>query len=159
MWILTGILYPALITIIAKTTMQKQAEGSFINNKGSTLIAQKFTSERYFWPRPSSIDYNALASGGSNLGPISPRLKKAVADRYAKFSEKPPTELLYASGSGLDPHISPESAYFQVARIAKVRKLPEKNLNALVARHIQKQFLGRYVVNVLELNIALDEMK
>ncbi len=159
LWILTGIIYPAVITVIAKTTMNHKAEGSFIKNVGSKLIAQKFTSDNYFWPRPSNGDYNALASGGSNLGPISPALKKAVNERKAKYSSDAPSELLYTSASGLDPHISPHTAYYQIERIAKARALPKDKLIALVDHHIEKQLLGRPCVNVLELNLALDELK
>lgn len=167
MWVVTGILYPAVVTIIAQTTMKHKAEGSLIsttdakltNSKliGSKLIAQKFSSDRYFWPRPSSGDYNPLASGGSNLGPISPALVKAVAERKAKYaSSDVPAELLYASGSGLDPHISPNTAFFQIERVAKARNMPQEALKMLVTKHIERQFLGRPCVNVLKLNIALD---
>ena len=178
MTLLTGLVYPLFITAVAQLTMKRKADGSFVsyNGKlvGSSLIGQKFQGDKYFWPRPSSIDYNALTSGGSNLGPTSAELKKAVDERKSRISkgqEKAdaaliPEELLFASGSGLDPHISPKTAYFQVDRIVKARGLQHesgtKTINELIekfteSRHIK--FLGYPYVNVLLLNIALDEIQ
>lgn len=166
--LLTGILYPLLITAIAKSAFKNKSEGDFLAIQGkpigARLIAQKFESDKYFWPRPSSIDFNPLPSGGSNLGPTSAALKKIVEERkaiLAKSSTDPiPSELLFASGSGLDPHISPRAAYFQVERIAKARGLDKQALEKLIAHHIEGRrlgFLGAPCVNVLQLNLALDE--
>lgn len=166
--ILTGVAYPLLITILAQVAVHHKANGSFVLHQdkvvGSSLIAQKFESNTYFWPRPSAIDYNALASGGSNLGPTSAVLQKAVAERQAAISKNNagaiPSELVYASGSGLDPDISPDAAYFQVDRVAKARGLDPQTVKNLVDSHTQKRRLGLFgapCVNVLLLNLALDE--
>lgn len=170
---LTGLIYPLFITGIAQLTMKKKAGGNFIvsNDKiiGAALIGQKFESDKYFWPRPSAIDYNPLPSGGSNLGPTSAALKKAVDERKQKIekssnfhNENIPTELLFASGSGLDPHISVDTAYFQIGRIAKARNMDNKDITHLIDHMTIKRtfgFLGDPHVNVLMLNIALDDLK
>lgn len=172
MTFLTGIIYPLLITVIAQLTMKHKADGDFIFIKektiGATLIAQKFESDKYFWGRPSSIDYNPLPSGGSNLGPTSIVLKEIVEHRREKIlkahqvdKDKIPPELLFASGSGLDPHIKISTAYFQIERIAKSREVESKNIKNLIDRMIIKPslgFLGEACVNVLMLNQALDEL-
>lgn len=172
MTFLTGVVYPLLITAIAQLTMRQKAEGDFLlsNEKvvGATLIAQKFESDQYFWARPSSIDYNPLPSGGSNLGPTSAALKKAVEERQAKIikahhvtKDKIPAELLFASGSGLDPHIGISTAYFQLERVAKARGLEKKDIQNVIDRIVTKQdmgFLGEACVNVLLLNKILDEL-
>lgn len=171
MTILTGIIYPLLITGIAQLTMKQQADGDFLSSKekvvGAKLIAQKFEDDKYFWGRPSSIDYNPLPSGGSNLGPISASLKKAVKERQEKISkshhvdkDKIPPELLFASGSGLDPHINISTAYFQIERIAKSRGVENHEIKNLIDRMIIKKslgFLGETYVNVLVINQALDK--
>lgn len=171
MTLLTGILYPLLITAIAQLTMKHKADGDFIASKnkivGAMLIGQKFESDKYFWGRPSAIDYNPIPSGGSNLGPTSAALKKAVEERKAKIqkghssgNDNIPAELLFASGSGLDPHISVGAAYFQMERVAKARGLENKNLKELIDSHITRQgfgLLGEGYVNVLVLNKAMDE--
>lgn len=174
MTVLTGIIYPLLITAIGYTTMKHNAAGSFVEHDGkvvgSNLIAQKFESDKYFWPRPSANDYNGLSSGGSNLGPTSAVLKKSIEDRKAAIlrahgisdASKIPSELLFASGSGLDPDISPETAEFQLDRIAKARGLKKEALSKLVKDNIQNpllNFLGPACVNVLKLNIALDQLQ
>lgn len=178
MSLITGILYPLLITAIAQLTMPHQASGSFISKNGktvgSTLISQKFVSDKYFWGRPSAIDYNPIPSGGSNLGPTSAALKKAVEERQSVISKAQgltdvksiPSELLFASGSGLDPHISPATAHFQIDRIVKARGLDAKTGKESIAKLIEKYterrrlwFLGEPVVNVLKLNLALDILK
>jgi K+-transporting ATPase ATPase C chain len=132
---------------------------------GSELLAQKFASERYFWPRPSAIDYNTLSSGGSNLGQASAALKKAYDERRAALAAAhpgagdPPQELLFASGSGLDPHIRPSSAEYQVARVAKARGLEPSAVRALAIEAREGRQLGVFGeprVNVLKLNLALD---
>ncbi|MCE5318688.1 MAG: potassium-transporting ATPase subunit KdpC [Parachlamydia sp.] len=174
MVLLTGIAYPLLITGIAYIAFKHQSEGDFINVDGkpvgARLIAQKFESEKYFWPRPSSIDYNPLPSGGSNLGPTSVALKKTVEERKSALTKahpgnEIPSELLFASGSGLDPHISPQTAYYQVDRIVKARGLdPQKGkeaLEKLILSHTEGRhlaFLGNPCVNVLMLNLALDTL-
>lgn len=172
MTFLTGILYPLLITAIAQLTMKQRADGDLLSSKektvGVTLIAQKFESDKYFWPRPSSIDYNPLPSGGSNLGPTSVALKKAVEERQEKIlkahhtdKDKIPAELLFSSGSGLDPHISIPAAYFQIDRVAKSRGLQNSDVKQLVDQMVIKRrfgFLGEACVNVLLLNRALDEI-
>lgn len=171
MTLLTGIIYPLLITAIAQLTMNGKADGDFVIIKdqkvGALLIAQKFESDKYFWGRPSAIDYNPLPSGGSNLGPTSADLKKVVAERKEKVAKahhaeqtKIPSDLLFASGSGLDPHIRIDTAYFQIERVAKARRLANEAVKTLVDRLIIKRslgFLGEPCINVLMLNKALDE--
>lgn len=166
MTILTGIAYPLLITGIAQLTMPNSANGSLLKNGdkiiGSILISQNISGDRYFWPRPSAIDYDPIKpSGGSNLGPISKKLKEAVEERKKKYGKDAPTELLYASGSGLDPHISVATAYYQLDRIAKARSIDKEKLKKLVDSLIQGRYLGylgRGYVNVLLLNQKLDEL-
>jgi len=156
------------VTLFAKLFMAQKADGSllYLNEQpvGSSLLAQKFTNPSYFWPRPSAVDYNPLPSGGSNLGPTSEKLKNQVLERMKNFpqgSEIPP-DLVYASGSGLDPHISLEAAFFQVDRILKNRKsgkLDRNKLIHLITASIESSFFfGREYVNVLRLNLALDEL-
>lgn len=164
--LLTGILYPFAITGIAQLLFPSQANGSLVKNGdalvGSKLLAQKFTEPRYFWPRPSAADYGTVASGASNQGFTSAKLAENVAKSRALFGDNAPADLLYASGSGLDPHLSPEAARFQIARIAAARNLPTERVTALVESHTQSaQFglLGEPVVNVLLLNQALDAIK
>lgn len=176
MTVLTGCLYPFVITEVVAVIMPRKSTGSLIHvggkTVGSALIAQKFTSNKYFWPRPSAIDYDPLHSGGSNLGPTSAALKKAVDERRDLIlhvhgdiiPETIPSELLYASGSGLDPHISPEAAFFQIDRIVKARGMHsgagQRMLQELINSMVEERkygFLGERYVNVLLLNIALDE--
>ena len=166
--LLTGLAYPLAVSGLAKGLFPAQAEGSLIPGLGSRLIAQKFVSEKYFWPRPSAADDNASSSGGSNFGPTSAALKKAVDERRAALNKahpgqgEIPEDLLFASGSGLDPHISPAAARYQMARVAKARKLDPAKVAALVEGRVEApQFgvFGEARVNVLELNLALDAMK
>jgi K+-transporting ATPase ATPase C chain len=163
--LLTGIIYPLTMTGVAQLLFSKQANGSRVvengNLIGSELLVQKFESPRYFWPRPSAADYATVASGASNKGPTSADLKKAIDERRATFGTNAPVDLLTASGSGLDPHISPEAARSQVARVAAARKVSIQKLSELVDQTIEPPqfgFLGEPRVNVLRLNRALDQL-
>jgi potassium-transporting ATPase KdpC subunit len=171
MLILCSLLYPLLIAGIGKATPGGgKGKSLSVNGKlvGYELIGQKFTEDKYFWSRPSAVDYNAAGSAGSNKGPSNPDYLKIVQDRIDTFllhnpgvkKEEIPADLVTASGSGLDPDISPASAYIQVKRISAVRGLPEEKVKALIDQHIDKPFLGMgpSKVNVLKLNIALDEL-
>ncbi len=177
MTLLLGLLYPLLMTAIAKVIFPRQASGEFISRGGQVvgakLIAQKFERPEYFWARPSAVDYNPLPSGGSNLGQASQDLKKAFDERVAKLKAahadqtvEPPQDLLFASGSGLDPHISPEAAQYQIGRVANARNtgrnLSIDQLQKLVEASTEPRqlgFFGESVVNVLALNLALDKMQ
>jgi len=172
MLILCSVLYPLLIAGVGKAAPGGgKGETLSVNGKvvGYRLIGQKFTEDKYFWSRPSAVDYNAAGSAGSNKGPSNPDYLKIVQDRIDTFlvhnpgikKEEIPADLVTASGSGLDPDISPASAYVQVKRIASVRGLSEENVKTLVDDHITKPFLGMgpSKVNVLRLNIALDELR
>ena len=162
---LTGVLYPLAVTGVAHALFPAQANGSLIISGdelgGSTLLAQKFTGDNYFWPRPSGADYATVASGATNKGPTSSDLAKAIDDRRKALGDKAPVDLLTSSGSGLDPHISPEAARFQAARVSAARKLDPARVAALVERSIEPpQFglFGQPRVNVLILNRALDQL-
>ena len=172
MLILCSVLYPLLIAGVGKAAPGGgKGETLSVNGKvvGYRLIGQKFTEDKYFWSRPSAVDYNAAGSAGSNKGPSNPDYLKIVQDRIDTFlvhnpgikKEEIPADIVTASGSGLDPDISPASAYVQVKRIARVRGLSEENVKTLVDDHITKPFLGMgpSKVNVLKLNIALDELR
>ena len=164
--ILTGILYPILVTVLAGVCFRDRAMGSLVMDHdtviGSSLLAQKCEKQDCFWPRPSGCDYATVPSGASNLGPTSAALVKALDDRRKQFGKNTSVDLLTASGSGLDPHISPEAAVFQIARIAKARNLPENRLEEMVRIHTegpQFGFLGSPRVNVFALNIALNQLQ
>ncbi len=171
--VIIGIAYPFFMTLIAQVFWPYQANGSllYVDGKvvGSELIGQSFTSPGYFHGRPSAVDYDATSSSASNLGPTSAKLMEQVKERMETIRKENnlapdaviPADLVLASGSGLDPHISPESALLQVNRVAKARNLAESDVKALVDRHIEPPqfgFMGTYKVNVLKLNIALDEL-
>jgi K+-transporting ATPase ATPase C chain len=130
------------------------------------LIGQSFTDPKYFWSRPSATSpqpYNSASSSGSNLGPTNPALLDAVKERVGKFEQRPvPADLVTASGSGLDPHLSPAAAEYQIPRISKTRNIPEDRLRELVAKYTEGRqlgILGEPRVNVLELNLALDAQR
>lgn len=164
--ILVGLIYPIVVTVAARGIFNDKSRGSMIEREGrivgSALIGQKFEGEKYFRSRPSATDYVALPSGGSNLGPTSSALKEAVAARVEAAGPGVPLDLIYASGSGLDPEISPEAALFQIPRVAKARGVSEDEIRSKVERYVQKRqlgFLGEERVNVLRLNLALDESR
>ena len=169
----TGLAYPAIVTAVAQLVFPHQANGSLIVDDGkvlgSALIGQPFDDPKYFWGRPSGTSpfgYNAAASSGSNLSPTNPDLVKAVQGRVdALRAADPgntapvPVDLVTASGSGLDPHISPAAALYQVSRVARERKFSRETVLTLVERHTEGRFwglLGEPRVNVLTLNLALD---
>ena len=173
--VICGGIYPAIVTGVAYAVFPKQAKGSFITDDknreiGSSLIGQPFSDARYFWGRPSAstdFGYNPMGSSGSNSGPTNPDFLKAVGDRVKALRDtgvtgSVPADLVEASASGLDPHITPEAAALQVARVAKARHIAEAELSKLVVAHTEERqlgFLGDPRVNVLELNLALDAHK
>jgi K+-transporting ATPase ATPase C chain len=175
MSVLTGVAYPLVVTAIAQVAFPAKANGGLIDRDGaavgSTLIGQPFDDPGYFWGRPSATTpapYNAASSGGSNVGPTNPALADAVRDRInALRAADPenlapvPVDLVTTSASGLDPHISPAAAEYQVRRVAKARGLDEATVRRLVARHTEGRsfgLLGEPRVNVLELNLNLDAL-
>jgi K+-transporting ATPase ATPase C chain len=174
--VVTGVVYPLAVTGVARVAFAPRAAGSLVSRDGqvvgSALIGQYFSDPRDFWGRPSatvSRPYNALASGGANLGPTNPALIDAARSRIAALraadpgNDAPvPADLVMASASGLDPHISPEAARYQIPRIARSRGIDAKRLEQLVAAHSRAPplggLLGGPLVNVLELNLALDDL-
>jgi K+-transporting ATPase ATPase C chain len=172
--ILTGTFYPSVVTGIAHLAFRRQAEGSLIirggKPAGSALIGQPFDDPRYFWSRPSSTSpaYNGAASGASNLGPMNPALTDAINDRVAALRAADstvtgpvPIDLVTTSGSGLDPHITPAAAAYQVSRVARMRSLSPARIRELIAHYTEGRqlgFLGEPRVNVLRLNLALDSL-
>jgi K+-transporting ATPase ATPase C chain len=176
--VIAGIIYPLVITGIAQVAFHGQAEGSLIERDGkiigSALLAQQFTGSNYFWPRPSACTYGTggtgiNASSGSNLGPTSGALQTNVVNNTAAFisgNNLPtnipvPADMIYASASGLDPHISPEAARLQAARVAAARGLSADKVKGLVEQFVEPPqwgFLGQDRVNVLLLNVALDKL-
>jgi len=176
MTFVTGVLYPLIIWGFAQLTAKQKANGDFIsvNGKiiGAKLIGQKFTESQYFWGRPSAIDYNPIPSGGSNLGPTSAALKKKVEERMnillkahqITSSLLVPRELLFASGSGLDPHLSVDAANFQIDRILKASNsgsINKQMIENLITEHTESRrlgFIGEPTVNIILLNLALNTL-
>ncbi|HEY9814057.1 MAG TPA: K(+)-transporting ATPase subunit C [Candidatus Sericytochromatia bacterium] len=184
LWVITAIIYPLLIIVVAQVAFPYQANGSLIENQGkvigSALIGQPFTSNQYFWSRPSTVAYSTVdpkgdknnilktgISGASNLAPsnkkalIDDRIKPEI-DRLKQANIQPTADLVYTSGSGLDPHISVEAAYSQVKRVAQNRSLSLDMVQALIPKYTEGRFLGIFGepgVNVLKLNLALDNLK
>jgi len=172
--ILTGVIYPLVVTIIAQVVFPHQANGSLIKRDGTTigsqLIGQNFTDQKYFWGRLSATNppYNAAASGGSNFGPLNPALQNAAKARIAKLKKYDPTntspipvDLVTSSGSGLDPQISIAAADYQIARVAQARNLSTNVVRQMVERNTQNRAFGVFgepCVNVLKLNVALDQI-
>ena len=173
--VLTGIIYPLIITAVANVAFPDEASGSLMMRDGrpvgSQLIGQSFSEPEYFWSRPSATapqPYNGASSGGSNLGPLNPALTDAVKTRIQALQAADPlnkapvpVDLVTASGSGLDPHISAAAAQYQIARVARARRLDLWAVQALVSSHTQGRLWGVFGeprVNVLELNLALDEL-
>lgn len=173
MTVLTGVAYPLIVTGVAQAVFPHQANGSLIERNGkvigSELIGQSFTAPKYFWGRASATSptpYNAAASSGSNLGPLNPALETAIKERIAALKAVDPgnaapipVDLVTASASGLDPHISPAAAAYQVERVARVRGMNVESLRTLVAAHTEGRtfgVLGEARVNVLALNLALE---
>lgn len=174
--LITGGLYPLVTTALGQWWFKDQANGSLIlqsgENRGSRLIGQNFTDARYFQGRPSATaesPYNPMASGGSNLAGSNPELDKAVAERVAALraanpqaSREVPVELVTASASGLDYSLTPAAAAWQIPRVAAARQLTVEQVSQLVAEHTQKplvSFIGMPVVNIVELNLALDALR
>jgi potassium-transporting ATPase KdpC subunit len=175
--VVTGVAYPLLVTGLSQGILPRQANGSLILNKkgkplGSELIGQPFSDPKYFWGRPSAISpqpYNGTASSGSNQGPTNPALVDQVKARIQALHEADPgqrapipVDLVTASGSGLDPHISPAAAAYQIPRVARLRGVAPATLNRLVAGYTEgKQwgFMGEPRVNVLRLNLALNALR
>jgi potassium-transporting ATPase KdpC subunit len=174
--VITGALYPGVVTVIGRVFFAQEASGSVIERDGralgSSLLGQPFTSSKYFWSRPSATSpqpYNGAVSSGSNQGPTNPALEAAVRDRIAALraadpgNTRPvPADLVLTSGSGLDPHISPAAAEYQVSRVARARGLDEPQVRELVQNATEGRtfgVLGEPRVNVLDLNLALDALK
>jgi potassium-transporting ATPase KdpC subunit len=175
--LITGIIYPLFVTGLANLLFKDKAEGSLIKKNdqviGSSLIGQAFDSSAYFWPRPSAISYSPLPSGGSNLGLTNEKLRQQFIEReqyFLRVNNLPagasvPSEMVFASGSGLDPHISPEAVFLQVDRIAKARNFSIHQKNELqmlitnLTEEPQFHLLGQKRINVFMLNLELDKIK
>jgi K+-transporting ATPase ATPase C chain len=174
--VLTGIIYPLAVTAAAQIFFHKQANGSIIlkdgKSAGSSLIGQQFDDPKYFWGRLSAtspVPYNGASSSGSNFGPLNTLLRQNIESRIKMLRNLDPenrnlipVDLVTSSGSGLDPHISLAAAMYQVPRVARIRGMSEEAVTNIVMRNVQSRFLGvigEQVVNVLQLNIALDNYK
>ena len=164
MTLVTGVAYPLAVTGVAQLTFPEQANGNLVRDaqgevRGSALLAQNFEGDQWFQPRPSAAAFATVASGASNLAPSNP----ALAERIAKDAQRlvgegvapVPLQLVTTSGSGLDPHLSPAAARWQIARVAAARGIPANNLERLVEQHTERPLVGPAVVNVLALNLAL----
>lgn len=176
LWILTGVVYPLAVTAIAKVAFTHQSTGSLVRNNerviGSRFIGQTFKEDKYFWSRPSAHNYDALKSGGTNWAPTSKELLRVATERRERLAiahksdlKSVPPNLIYASGSGLDPHITVEAAYYQMERIVQARNMEHgegpKLIKEIVEQTIQQRvarYLGNPRVNVLLLNRKLDEL-
>jgi K+-transporting ATPase ATPase C chain len=172
--VICGGIYPVAVTGLAKALFPRQAEGSFITDPtgkvtGSALIGQPFSDPKYLWPRPSATSdfaYNPMASGGSNAGPTNPAYLKTVAERLAGLraagvSGPVAADLVQASASGLDPHVSPQAASVQVRRVAQARGLSEERVARIIAEHLEDRqfgFMGAPRINVLAVNLELDAL-
>ncbi|MBE9007293.1 K(+)-transporting ATPase subunit C [Fortiea sp. LEGE XX443] len=177
LWLLTAFIYPLFMLVCGQIALPFQANGSLITNNlgtvvGSALIGQPFTSDRYFWSRPSAIDYSTNpdvvttgTSGASNLAPSNPQLLKRIQGEVTRLKQsniQPTSDLVYTSGSGLDPHISVAAAQGQVQRIATARRIESNQIQTLINQNIDGRFLGIFGepgVNVLKLNMALDALQ
>ncbi|MEQ6328411.1 potassium-transporting ATPase subunit KdpC [Pseudomonas chengduensis] len=162
MTLLTGVAYPLAVTGVAQVAFPDQASGSLVRDdagqvRGSRLIAQVFDGDQWFQSRPSAGDYATVASAASNLAPSNPELRERIEQASAKLGGQAPVpmQLVTTSGSGLDPHLSPEAAAWQIPRIAQTRGLNEAELLRLVEAHTERPLFGPAVVNVLALNLAL----
>ncbi|MEK1905818.1 MAG: potassium-transporting ATPase subunit KdpC [Pseudomonas sp.] len=164
MTLITGVIYPLSVTAIAQLAFPEQANGSLISDgkgeiRGSRLLAQNFEGAQWFQPRPSAVAFATVASGASNLAPSNP----ALAERIAKDAQRllgegqgaVPMQLVTTSASGLDPHLSPAAARYQIERVASARGIPADSLERLIEQHVEKPLVGPAVVNVLALNLAL----
>jgi potassium-transporting ATPase KdpC subunit len=176
LWVIVAVMYPLFILVFGQIVVPFQANGSILRNSqstaiGSVLIGQPFTSDKYFWSRPSTINYSTDktaaptgVSGASNLAASNPDLPKRIKgeiDRLKVAGTKPTSDLVYTSGSGLDPHISLESARNQIPRVAKARKLDTNKVEIVMTQSIEDRFIGIFGepgVNVLNLNLALDKL-
>lgn len=162
--LITGVAYPLAVTAIAQLAFPEQANGSLVRDergqvRGSLLLAQPFDGAQWFQPRPSAAGYATVASGASNLAASNPALAERIARTTAELRDTGqgavPMELVTTSASGLDPHLSPAAAAWQIPRIAAARGMPEANLRRLVEQHTERPLVGPAVVNVLALNLAL----
>lgn len=166
MTLVTGVAYPLTVTGIAQLVFPAQANGSLVRDAqgqlvGSTLLAQNFEGEQWFQPRPSAAGFATVASGASNLAPSNPALAERIGQAAIALGEQSsvpvPMQLVTTSGSGLDPHLSPEAARWQLPRIASARQLPNAALERLIEQHTERPLVGPAVVNVLALNLALQD--
>lgn len=164
MTLITGVVYPLTVTAIAQLAFPEQANGSLVRNQqgdvlGSALLAQPFEGAQWFQPRPSVGGYATVASGASNLAPSNPALAERIAKDAQRLQDEGqgavPMQLVTTSASGLDPHLSPAAAQFQIARIAAARGIASASLERLVEQHVERPLVGLAVVNVLALNLAL----
>lgn len=168
--VMFGVIYPLIVYTIGLAAPSGSIGSPIVKDEkiiGFENIGQSFTDDKYFWGRPSAVGYNAASTGGSNKGPSNPDYLAEVQARIDTFlvhnpgvkREEIPSDLVTASGSGIDPNISPNSAYIQVERISAVRNIPEANIKLLIDSSIENTVLGMPVVNVLKLNLKLDELK